>query len=167
MPFLTFFASAISVPCPIDRATYVQRGSEIMIRFQPVASGSKWPSHLAAKISFGNSRPSQWFLAWHGGSSGGEFLSSTTDINTAGWHAPDPDDAAERRRDDVLVIAADAGYAVRREALAVGTPAPAYLLIPSMRELAWYGPDETERAQESGQFFDLTECDDQLVSSGG
>lgn len=160
MPFLTFLAVAVFASCTIDGATYTQRGSDITIQFQPVAAGPEWPSRLAAKISFGTARPAQWWLAWHGGSAGGEFLASTTDINAASWKPPDPDDAAARPRGDILLIAADAGYIVRREALTVGTAAPAYLLIPKMRELAWYGSDETGRAQESGQFFDLTGCDD-------
>ncbi len=158
--------AAVAAPCPIDHAIYRQRDSAIVARFRAIDAGPDWPARLAMRLSFGNARPAQWWLVWHGGSAGGQFLASTGDVDAAGWHPPSPDDAAERPRGDVALIAAEADYGIRGAPLTSGDGAPAHLLVPELRRLAWYGPDDTPRAAESGQFFDLVRCDAPAATGG-
>jgi hypothetical protein len=160
MLLLAAFAAVAGTGCSIEHGVYQQRGGAIVASFQSVDAGPDWPSGLAVKMSFGAAAPDRWWLVWRGGSAGGQHLASTGVVSAANWRPPAPDSAADRPLGDLAMIAADADYGIRREPMTRGTPAPAHLLIPDLRQATWYRAAPDRRVAESGQFFDLIRCDD-------
>lgn len=159
MLLLAALAAVAGTGCLIEDAVYQQRGSDIVARFQSVDAGPDWRSGLALKLSFGAPVADQWWLVWEGGTAGGHFLASTGIVSAADWRPPGPDSSADRPLGDLVLIAAEADYAIRRDAIVRGAPAPAHLLIPDLRQATWYRVAQDQRVGESGQFFDLIGCD--------
>jgi hypothetical protein len=156
---LALLAIASLSVCTVEDARYRMRTApDIVATFHDVENGRDWPSRIALDIHIGASGRDYWFLPWNGGTDGLAHLASTTDVRSASWRPPSPDDGKERPIGDIDYIGTDASYHVYEGVPVRNGVAPAHMLMPNLGDVLWHLTPPDKRDAAPKQFFDLVGC---------
>ena len=150
------FATAVSEPCPIERARYRMRAeSNVTAEFHPTKRNGDWPSGLSLAIHVSQTDRTYWWLPWNGGTDDMRHVRLTW--NPAQEDGP-PGDLKPGIDQDFWT--ADADYTFLDAVPRAGDRAPAHLLMPMLGRTLYFGTVQTHRADNVPRsFFDLVSCD--------